>query len=145
MSIHSLMIFHGSYVSNHCLRLWTCSPTDSGSHPSVSRINPFNSQWDAVFLGQKQYVFLSCVSSLQLPWKGRGVYRAVPRHAVYCGLAPAGLCVVLWETAGVQRSACSRKQSESLPGAHDQSVTQHQEQSPGAHRTPGGTRCVCIR
>ncbi len=88
--------------------------------------------------------FLSCVSLLQLPWKGRGVYWAVPCHAVYCGLAPAGLCVVLWETAGVRRSACVRKQSESLSGAHDQSVTQYQEQSPGAHRTPGGTRCVYL-
>lgn len=88
--------------------------------------------------------FLSCVSLLQLPWKGRGVYWAVPCHAVYRGLAPAGLCVVLWETAGVRRSACVRKQSKSLPGAHDQSVTQYQEQSPGAHRTPGGTRCVYL-
>ncbi len=88
--------------------------------------------------------FLSCFFLLQLPWKGRRVYWAVPCHAVYRGLAPAGLCVVLWETAGVRHSTCVRKQSKSLPGAHEQSVTQYQEQSSGAHRTPGGTRCVYL-
>lgn len=88
--------------------------------------------------------FLSCFFHMKLPRKGGGVYRAVPRHAVYHGLAPAGLCVVLWETTGVRRFACVRKQFESLPGAHDHSVTQHQEQSLSAHRTPGRTRCVYL-
>lgn len=65
----------------------------------------------------------------------------MPRSAVGGGLAAAGLRLLLREAAGGGTVEQHRGLSARLSGAAAPSDEQHQEQSPGAHRPAGGTRC----
>ena len=57
-------------------------------------------------------------------------------------VAAAGLCLVLREAERAGTISQHGGQSESLPGEASQSDEQQQEQSPGPHRSAGGTRCL---
>ena len=83
--------------------------------------------------------------NFKLSRESRGMHWALSGSAGSGGVAAAGLCLVLREAERAGSVSQHRGQPESLPGEASHSDEQHQEQSPGTHRSAGGTRCYdCV-